>query len=204
MERTQAVTVRPAGEHDAVLVDLSCGRCPECEAGAPVWCREQGEEGCEVVRVPAALAPEALEALLAAAALEQAPQGVPVLVVAAPGSPLPELVRRLRADDSVVCGDPADGEVREALAALDATGRAPVLVTTGDARRAVKAVRRGGHVCVSGTAVALPSITELVQREVTLLAPRDLAPVTTRIDPPELRTLLATPVTARRAEKNST
>lgn len=192
MEMTQAVTVRTDGEHDAVLVDLSCGRCLECEAGAPVWCREQDEEGREIVRVPAGLAAEALEALLAAAALEHAPKGVPVLVVAVPGSPLPELVRRLRADDCVVCGDPADGEVREALAALDPTGRAPVLVTTGDARRAVKTVRRGGHVCVSGTAAALPSITELVQREVTLVGPRDLAPVTTRIDPPELRAVLAT------------
>lgn len=192
MEMAQAVTLRSAGEHDAVLVDVSCGRCTECEAGAPVWCREPGEKGREVVRVPAALAPGALEALLAAAALERAPEGVAVLVVAAPGSPLSELVRRLRAHDSVVCGDPADGEVREALAALDATGRAPVLVTTGDARRAVKAVRRGGHVCVSGTAAALPSITELVQREVTLVGPRDVASVTTRIDPPELRALLAT------------
>lgn len=192
MKTTQAVRVRPAGEHDAVLVDVSCGRCLECEAGAPVWCREQGEEGREVVRVPAMLAPVALEALLATAALERAPEGVPVLVVAAPGSPLPELVRRLRADASVICGDPADGDVREALAALDPTGRAPVLVTTGDARRAVKAVRRGGQVCVSGTAAAVPSITELVQREVTLVGPRDLAPVMTRIDPPELRALLAT------------
>lgn len=189
---TQAVRLRPAGEHDAVLLDVSCGRCPQCQAGAPVWCREQGDEGREVVRVPAALAPDALEALLAAAALERAPDGVPVLVVAAPGSPLPGIVRRLRADDSVVCGDPADGEVRAALAALDTTGRAPVLVTTGDARRAVKAVRRGGHVCVSGTAASLPSITELVQREITLVGPRHLAPVTTRIDPLELQALLAT------------
>lgn len=45
---------------------------------------------------------------------------------------------------------------------------------------------------MSGTAAALPSITELVQREVTLVGPRDLAPVMTRIDPPELRALLAT------------
>jgi LacI family transcriptional regulator len=92
-----------------------------------------------------------------------------------PDGILARLVRVLRPDASVVAGDPDDARIRTAVAELTATGRADTVVAATDARRAVKAVRRGGHVCVGRDGGALPSTTELVQREVTLVGPRTLA-----------------------------
>jgi hypothetical protein len=44
-------------------------------------------------------------------------------------------------------------------------------------------VRRGGRVFVICADAALPSMTELVQREVSLVVPQDVAAVADRIDP---------------------
>jgi hypothetical protein len=49
------------------------------------------------------------------------------------------------------------------------TGRADAVVTLSQAREAVRAVRRGGVVCLPLLPVDAPSITELVQREVRLI-----------------------------------
>jgi len=49
------------------------------------------------------------------------------------------------------------------------TGRADAIVTTRAARSAVRAVRRGGTVCLPWADVDAPSVTELVQREVRLV-----------------------------------
>ena len=54
------------------------------------------------------------------------------------------------------------------------TGRADAIVTTRQARAAVRAVRRGGSVCLPWADVDPPSVTELVQREVQLFSSESL------------------------------
>lgn len=160
------------------LVDLSCGRCSECLSGAELWCTARKDVGPDLLGpLTDEDAERALTALLAVSALAETEERGTVLVAEPAGSALAGLVQRLSDGRTVVVGDPASPDVRNTLAELDPTGRAEVVVTVGDTRRAVKAVRRGGTVCVSGASGAQPTITELVQREVTLTGPRSLARV---------------------------
>lgn len=165
-----------------VLVDRSCGSCPCCRAGASLWCERPEVDGRELARpVPADRAEATYSALTAAAALIEAPSVSTVLVVGRPGGPLHVLARELTEARVLVSADPFDADLRAALASLEPTGRAPVVVAAADARAAVKAVRRGGHVCIGHPSDELPSVTELVQREVTLVGPRDVAGLVDRL-----------------------
>jgi hypothetical protein len=164
-----------------VLVDRSCGACPSCTSGAPLWCVRPEDEGRALTPPFAADLVDALAAALAAAAaLLEAPAASTVLVVAEHHGPLAILVGTLGPARVLVSPDPFDLETRSALSEIESSGRAPVVVAGPDAQAAVKVVRRGGHVCVGDPGARMPSITELVQREVTLVGPRDIAAVVRR------------------------
>ncbi|WP_028656962.1 hypothetical protein [Nocardioides sp. J54] len=165
----------------AVLVDLACGSCGACADGATLWCRRPLTEGRDLTPVlPVGRVGEAIDALLGVAALAEAPADAAVLLLTTPGGPLAVLAATVVAGRLVVTTDP--DEARAELAG-EPTGRAGVVVAGADARTAVRMVRRGGHVVVAGADLPLPSVTELVQREVTLLAPREVAGTATRIEP---------------------
>ena len=72
----------------------------------------------------------------------------------------------------MVAPDARDPVMRDRLAVVSTSGRAPVVLTTTDALAAVRAVERGGHVCAPDGGTPLPSVTELVQRDVTLVSAR--------------------------------
>jgi hypothetical protein len=162
-----------------VLTDHSCGACAACETGATLWCREPRDIGRDLSpELPREHAAQLAQAVLALAALVAAPSASAVLVLADPAGPTAVLVRALIGGRIVVAAEPASA--RDDLAS-EPTGRAQVVVARTDARTAVRAVRRGGHVCVPAGAAELPSVTELVQREVTLVAPLDVAVLADRI-----------------------
>jgi threonine dehydrogenase-like Zn-dependent dehydrogenase len=164
-----------------VLVDRSCGSCPSCAAGATLWCRRPSAEGRDLGSpFPADRAEAVASAIAGAAALAEAPPASTVLVVDREDGPLAVLARVVTAG-RVVGPDLSDADLRSALATTEPTGRAAVIVAGADARAAVKAVRRGGHVCVGQPGARLPSVTELVQREVTLVGPRDVAALVRRV-----------------------
>lgn len=168
-----------------VLVDRSCGACAVCSAGASLWCVGREGDGRDLApAVPADRIERLGAALAGAAALLEAPAASTVLVVDEPGGPLAILVRALDPGRVVVGPDPLDPVLRSSLAEVEASGRAPVVVASFDARAAVKAVRRGGHVCVGQPGARMPSVTELVQREVTLVGPRDVAGLIRRVGKP--------------------
>lgn len=181
------------GAGSAVLVDRSCGRCSTCRSGAGLWCSAPVDHGRVVgPDLPAAAAERLRTAVLAAAALLEAPAARTTLVVTEPGSPTAVLAERLV--DGFVLATPSltDDAVRAQVAGREPSGRAAVVVAGDDVRSAVRAVRRGGHVCVppvspvSPTAgLSRPSVTELVQREVTLLAPRQVTDVLDRLAAPD-------------------
>lgn len=114
---------------------------------------------------------EATEKCLRAAAAAGFPSDAVVLVLDERSRA--EHVAALIAESSsavVFAGDSSkDPELRSALAKATAFGRADVVVTWRSGREAARAVRRGGVVCVGAADADLPSITELVQREVVLV-----------------------------------
>lgn len=189
-ESALAVRSAPGG---VVLVDRSCGQCPGCAAGAPLWCSDPLAEGRDLTPV---VAPERVDpirtALCGAAALLEAPAPSTVLVVDEPRSLLTLLVQALLPGRVVVGQDPRAASVRSALDRLEASGRASVVVASDDVRVGVRAVRRGGHVCVADPGARMPSVTELVQREVTLVGPRDVAGVVRRLGTTGWASALAT------------
>ena len=166
--------------HGAVLVDHACGACASCTTGAPLWCATPVADGRDLTPgLPADRIAGLAHALLTVAALDAAPAAAAVLVVGDPQGPTAVLARALADGRVVVASEPA--AARGELAG-EPTGRAAVVVAGTDARAAVRAVRRGGHVCVADPTATLPSVTELVQREVTLVAPQDVAALAARID----------------------
>jgi threonine dehydrogenase-like Zn-dependent dehydrogenase len=168
-----------------VLVDRSCGRCASCTAGATLWCGQPEDEGRDLaLAVPADRAETLGAALAAAAAFVEAPAASTVLVVDEEDGPLAVLVQALSSARVLVGPDPFDAALKAQLADVEPTGRAAVIVAGSDARAAVKAVRRGGHVCVGDPAARMPSVTELVQREVTLVGPRAVAGLIRRVGDP--------------------
>ncbi|WP_435742021.1 hypothetical protein [Nocardioides sp. SYSU DS0663] len=174
------------GDGTSVLLDRSCGTCPSCRGGATLWCSRPAGGGRTLTSpVPTASVTALREAVLAAAALLEAPRGGTVVVVGEDGSPQVVMARRVVADVVLAAPLLADQSVRAQVAAREPSGRAPVIVAGADVRAAVRAVRRGGHVCVpapsSGSGSIQPSVTELVQREVTLVAPRRVTDVLDRM-----------------------
>ncbi|WP_182525236.1 hypothetical protein [Nocardioides dongkuii] len=180
--QTMSFGIEQTSSGETVLVDRACGSCAACLAGSSLHCSAPLANGRVLTApVPAQSANELLSAVLAAAALAEAPEASTVVVVATESTPLAVVVRTATRARVLVTPDLADAGLRAELADLEPSGRARVVVAGTDARAAVKAVRRGGHVCVGDATATMPSVTELVQREVTLVAPRDAAAVLARI-----------------------
>lgn len=195
-----SLAVAPAGPGTVVLVDHSCDECDTCSAGAPLWCTSPVPGRTATAPVPEAAGLVLRDAVLSAAAVLEAPARSTVLVAAAEGAPVVLLVRSVV--DAVVLAGPhlADEALRARITAREPSGRAPVVVAGGDVRAAVRAVRRGGHVCVPWSdappALDRPSVTELVQREVTLVPPRQVAEVLQRLGGADWDAVVAVAATA--------
>lgn len=173
-----AFGVEDSGVDLVVFVDRSCGGCAPCGSGATLWCASPSVTGRVLTApFPAVLAPALRTALLGAAALAAAPDVATVLMAVAAEGPLPVLARAVSSSRLVAGPDLAAPELRAELGRLEPSGRARVVVAGADVRAAVRAVRRGGIVCVADQTARLPSVTELVQREVSLVGARDVAGV---------------------------
>jgi len=185
----RAVGMRPVTAWESEIVDLSCGHCELCAAGSRSWCEgpvggsERGDSGLGW-RAPTEKLELLVEsALVASAAMQVDLQGATVAVVGQDRQPLVEMVKGLGATRVLNAPDTFDTELLSALGQVEATGRAGVVLTLGDARSAVLSVRRGGVVCLGRNAGVLPSLTELVQREVRVLGPRDVFALLDAIGP---------------------
>jgi hypothetical protein len=128
-------------------------------------------------------ASEVLTALACVSAFARAevPSDHAVLVLGDEASlPIARLIERAHGANVFVSDDPRDPKVTYLLAANRPTGRADAVVTTTRVRAAVKAVRRGGRVCAAASddiAFEMPSITEVVQREVAIVGAGDVVAV---------------------------
>jgi hypothetical protein len=176
--RIGAVTATRLGGR-VVIVDRSCGICPTCKSGFLLWCTDTGNER-ELMAPFTSMDPRSLlRSLTACAAFVVAgvdPSAV-VLVLDETSSDsmsIQALLRSIHPGFVVATSDPADAGARKALAQVSSHGRADVVVASHLARAAVKAVVRGGIVCLPADTVEGLTVTELVQREVQLVGARSI------------------------------
>jgi threonine dehydrogenase-like Zn-dependent dehydrogenase len=172
------VALRAAGPSATDVVDISCGSCEACVAGARLWCDDPRQEGRVLVSTRVGSAAASVSALLLADAVRSAELGGDEVVLVLGGGEAraaAALVRRIHPGEVLVASDAKDAALREQLDALRPSGRADVVAAAADDRTAVRAVARGGDVCLAGEAAPASSVTELVQREVRLVGPRDVA-----------------------------
>ncbi|GAC1322584.1 MAG: hypothetical protein NVSMB13_01220 [Mycobacteriales bacterium] len=158
----------------AQLVDVRCRLCAACRIGRDYWCLDALAAGPVLAEMAAALDRALiwrwLSALAALAAARAEPNS-PLLVLGQDSpEPILDLLAIWHRGPVVVATDARDPGMRNRLSGLSSTGRAAMVVTVTDVRSAVRAVERGGQVCAPDDGRALPSVTELVQRDVRLVS----------------------------------
>jgi hypothetical protein len=191
-----------AGENATRLVDARCGDCAACGVGRDYWClgaRESGPVLAEIAGVrDHALVRRWTSALAALAAGRHEPAATLLVLADGPPELVTDLVALWHPGAVVVASDPRDSDMRRRLSELSDTGRAPLVLTVTDVRAAVRAVERGGHVCGPDDGSVLPSVTELVQRDVTLVSAKGIDALVTGSSWSEfadrLSTLLGAPI----------
>lgn len=167
------------GTGSDTIVDASCGQCLACDEGMSLWCREPNESGARrFADVPSEHADTIVRSLETAFALAGVPADAkdssPILVVGDSAEVVAVFARRIVDSEVVTAQRSPDAGVRERLTAHHASGRARVGASADSLRMAARAVRRGGYVCGATSAEPLPSVTEVVQREVSLIPARDV------------------------------
>ena len=170
------------------IEDRSCGTCPNCSAGWPTWCVTPGSvrRSC-AFQVPARDGKLVCDILaMTAAALAAGIKKRVVVVQDDRGGATSAAIALLGARVVLRAGSPAslpanrdgvspDDDVRRALHDLTPTGKADVVVAgSGDLRRALRSVVRGGCVATAGPASSVVTVTEWVQRELRLVGPADI------------------------------
>ena len=178
----QAVLGTLVVRHDVVGAHLGsgrCGHCRECLGGLSVWCSQVTSHGDLAHLGHTGAAPEQdLAAVACLSAVERAGLGPGAVLIALLSDDLAPWIasaaRELTGAVVLATKDLKDPVLRDQLANRP-TGRADGVVVWRDAASAVRAVRRGGVVCVGAPDPRLPSITELVQREVRIVGPGGLS-----------------------------
>jgi hypothetical protein len=94
---------------------------------------------------------------------------------------LVDLLRLVHWGSVFAANDLRDAALKKQLLALTRTGRADVIVSLDGGRDAVMAVKRGGTVCLPEAVLNMPTITELAQREVRMVGPRDMAALVDKV-----------------------
>jgi D-arabinose 1-dehydrogenase-like Zn-dependent alcohol dehydrogenase len=197
MSDSQGMAIRRQRHADGTVTfaDASCGACEECSAGVRLWCTNPCDEPARVgAAVPgeyADLIESALLSVAALVALRPLDRHETVLATGASAGAAAVFARKITGAAVLTASDPRDEDVRRQLADQDSSGRASVIVATDHLRDAVRAVRRGGYVCGAPNTDLLPSVTELVQREVSLIGPQDITELCQELSPDDWTSALA-------------
>ena len=166
------------GEGTTQLVDSRCGTCAACRSARDYWCLDARDSGTVLAELADArdsgLVARWTSALAALTVVRRDPGSALLVLTDRDGASVAALVEPLHDGPVVVTHDPRDPEMRTRLVELSPTGRAPLVLTVTDVRKAVRAVERGGQVCGPDDRVRLPTVTELVQRDVTLVSARGI------------------------------
>ena len=180
-----ALTATRRGEN-VVVQDHSCGNCATCQSGSRLWCTQPGD-AYDLFSPITRLDPrDLLRSLTASAAFLSArvdPQSVVLVLDHASDDPMSieSVLRRVHPGAVFGTSNASDKDIRARIAEASASGRADAVVASHLARDAVKAVVRGGIVCLPADAVESPTVTELVQREVRLVGARNVHEILERV-----------------------
>ena len=160
------------------VTDVHCGRCAACEASLDFWCLDARRDGVWLFTLDTQCTPDELHrwlgVLAALATTAPAPDAVLLVLERVDSHAATELVRPWHSGPVLASSDGRDEETRARLRELSPTGRAQMVLTLNAARTAVRSVQRGGQVFLPDVAVDAPSVTELVQRDVKLVAARQI------------------------------
>ena len=168
----QSIQQRAAGVGLVMIVDASCGFCAECASGVRLNCTVPDALGglCGPA-VPSAAAAGLTRALLTAAALATiAPEAdsTPIAAIGRNAEAVATFARRAAGTEVISAPDSRDPALRRRLADAHVTTRPRIALSASSLRSAVRLARRGGFAAAPGDVSDLPSVTEVVQREVTL------------------------------------
>lgn len=160
------------------LLDASCGACDRCTDGLDFWCTSPSFENEGTLLAELGLMPSehTLMVVLGLTALAgRSPVRTPVLIE----TPEVEIAQRIAAllapAQTFVTDDSRGVETRKQLAAASRTGRAGTVLNVVDHGKAVRAVERGGVVVVTPSAAVRATLTEIVQRELSVVGVTSLA-----------------------------
>jgi hypothetical protein len=186
--QTRGMQIVGDGERTHVL-DVHCGRCAACRASLDFWCLDPRHDGERLLSLATRVSTDHVQrwlaALAALATTTPASDAVLLVLEEVDADAATELVRPWHSGPVLASPDGRDEMTRSHLAELSATGRAQTVLTLHEARTAVRAVQRGGQVCLPDVVVDAPSVTELVQRDVKLVGAqriRDLVVTTSWSD----------------------
>lgn len=176
---TPALRRLSAGTGSDTIVDASCGQCLACDGGMSLWCREPDDlRARRYADVPSEYGDTILRSLETAVALAHVPENSedssPILVMGDSAEVVAAFARKVVQRDIVTVHGNPDAALRQRLASHHASGRARVGASADSLRMAVRAVRRGGYACGATSAGPFASVTEVVQREVSLVPARDV------------------------------
>jgi hypothetical protein len=168
--------VRFVGGAAARVEAVHCGACESCDAGWTYWCRTPRPSGEPLVALGGPAGEQTtlrwLSLVNALAVADPRPEDVVLVLSEADPGAVRTLVGCLHAGAVAVSADGRDAATRDFLNGASETGRAQIVLAEHRARDAVKAAQRGGTVCLPAGPVLAPSVTELVQRDVRLVAAR--------------------------------
>jgi len=180
-----ALTATRRGEN-VVVQDRSCESCATCKSGFRLWCTQPGD-ACDLFSPVTRLDPrDLLRSLTASAAFLEArvvSHAVVLVLDHASDDPmsLENVLRKLHPGAVFATSDASDKDIRVCIADASENGRADAVVASHLARDAIKAVVRGGIVCLPADSVESPTVTELVQREVRLVGARSVHDLLERV-----------------------
>jgi hypothetical protein len=187
--RSRGIRIVRDGDSTHVL-DVHCGHCAACQVALDYWCLDARHDGELLFSLDTPASPEELRrwlgGLAALSTARSAPDAVLMVLEDVDQRVAADLVRPWHAGPVLSSVDGRDDEARARLAELSPTGRAQVVLTLQAARTAVRSVERGGQVCLPDVPVDGPSVAELVQRDVRLLAPRRIEDLVARTSWAEL------------------
>ncbi|MGZ4538545.1 MAG: hypothetical protein ACXVYC_00045 [Blastococcus sp.] len=89
-----------------------------------------------------------------------------------PGASVVELIGAVHDGPVIASLDGRDSQTRSELAGLSSTGRAATVASPVDGISAVRSVERGGSVYLADTVTLVPTVTDVVQRYVSIRGPR--------------------------------
>lgn len=140
---TGSFRLRNVRDGTSAFIDASCGACESYMGGNRLWCTQPGLQSRQMLTGFPTEFEEALErSVLEVAALREVKSDGVIAMVGPHAATLAAPATAIAPVEVVIAPNAGDAGFRSEMLELHPSGRARVIVTTGDVRAAVKAARR--------------------------------------------------------------